>query len=497
MTRKTLLVLLSLLFVISISSNILASNGTQIGTVGARSTSMGSCFRGLADDWSAVFFNPAGLTQLNSRFTIGGSMGLIMPRGTYSPYQLPSVPFTGLNLTEIKATPKNFPVPSGGFFFKPSERFVFGIGVFAPFGLGAEWDIYDVPSNYGNTNAISKKNEHFSDHQVINIQPTIGFKLTDRISIGLGLSYIWGKMILDQVVLPYNPTLGIWTDPTNPLNALVALGVIPPLSTDQYRLIVENNLDGSGCAYGANVGILVNVTDKFSIGLSGRYHTDLALKGDLTQTMAFPKDDNIVAAINALVPTYLTQQQAAQITSVFSGQNVETKYKVTANLPLPWTIGAGLAYKVCPSLTITADASLTNWESWGDITVKVENGDNVTLKQEWKNTLELGGGFEWMAINNSSSQFFVRGGFYTVDTPAPDKTMSPTILDPNRRYVITGGVGLDLGTMAFNLACEYVLFGDKDIKEYNVDTTTGVPENYAGKYKFHALVVTFGATIGL
>ena len=47
------------------------SNGTQAGSFllisnGARATSMGEAFTGLADDVTATYWNPAGLTQMPS-----------------------------------------------------------------------------------------------------------------------------------------------------------------------------------------------------------------------------------------------------------------------------------------------------------------------------------------------------------------------------------------------------------------------------------------------
>ena len=61
------------------------------------------------------------------------------------------------------------------------------------------------------------------------------------------------------------------------------------------------------------------------------------------------------------------------------------------------------------------------------------------------------------------------------------------------------GLGLNLGKICFNLAGEYVLFGDKDIKEYYLptDSETGTYENYAGLYKFNAIVITLGTQISL
>jgi len=506
MIRKLSVLVLAVFLTAALTSTAFASNGTQIGTVGARSTAMGSSFRGLADDWSAVFFNPAGLTQLDGKWSIGISCGLIMPRGSYtaSPYPAQYLPFSGMNTTEVDAVARNFPVPAVGIFFKPSEKVVFGLGVYAPFGLGAEWDLVDLPADYGNATGISKDNEHYSDHQVITIQPTIAFNLSDKFSIGIGASYMHGKMDLDLVKLAGNPAAANWAT----LQAgLANFGItLQDLSANQYRLVVENNLKGTGSAYGFNAGLLFKPSEKFQIGISVRYFTDLKLSGTVKQTMIMHGDATILATLgpvpaiafaNASDPTGEATKQS--LLALFSGQNYEDEYDIEADLPLPMTVGAGIAYKPSPRLTLTADASYTNWASWGEILVRAKEAgkDDVTMKQDWSSTIEIGGGFEFLARNCDTKQLFIRGGFYTTNTPAPDLTMSPTILDPNRRYTITGGLGFNFGKISINLAGEYVLFGDKDVTEYDFDDATLIAENYAGIYKFNAWVFILGTQISL
>jgi long-chain fatty acid transport protein len=501
MIRKNIILLIVVLLTVILASSLFASNGTQIGTVGARSTAMGSNFRGLADDWSAVFYNPAGITQLG-KWTFSVSSGLIMPLGNYTPYnypyaptaETPTIPFPGMNTDQCDLVEKTFIVPAMAAIYNPSEKLSLGLAFYAPYGLGAEFDLLNVPDGYGNTNAISKENEHFSDHQVINIQPTIAYKITKNLSVGLGLSYIWGKMAIDQIKLPPNPLMAVWADPSYAL-LTAALG---PINTDQSCLIIENNLSGDGSAYGINLGILLDINNKLSVGLSGRYSTDLKLAGTMKQIYALPGDPAKYTAITstpaAFFPGGETQQQ--ELAAMFSGQNDETIYKVAADLPLPWTMGIGIAFKPSPKLTLTADASLTNWSSWGDIEVRVENGDDETMKQNWENTVEIGAGVEFLAYDNGKKQLFLRGGFYTVDSPVPDETMNPTLLDPNRRNVITGGVGLKLGKIILNVAYEYVLIGEKEIPESDyVFDDRSIAENYAGIYNMNANVVTIGTSI--
>jgi len=443
---------LSLIIVLcmAVTMATFGSNGTQIGTIGARSSSMGANFRGLADDWTAAFYNPAGLTQFDSKFTIGGMVSLIRPTGSYTALAYPELvsPFTVLDDKEHDLKEKNFLVPSFGLYYRMSEKVVLGLGVFAPFGLGTEWDIYSLPAGYPDPtqSTLTEKYEHYSDHQVINVQPTVAFQLSDKLSLGIGISYIWGKMDLDIVNILFLPA--------------AVLGGFPG--------IVESSLSGSGSTFGATVGLLLKATEKLSIGVSARYAQDLAMTGDLTQ-----KSLLYLQALNTN----------------------ELEYDIEADLPLPMTAGIGFAYRASDKLVITADASYTKWDSWGDIDVKVKDGDDVALKQDWENTMEYGAGFEYKAMDKEDKALFIRGGFYTVDTPAPDETMSPTILDPTRRLVITGGLGLDMGKIALSIGGEYLIFKDNEIDEYNLGQqelqpglTVNTPENYAGTYKFNAIV---------
>jgi len=475
---------------------LFASNGTQIGTVGAKPTAMGSAFRGLADDWSAVFYNPAGLTQIQ-KGTIGLSNGLISPRGNFTPYPYPTLPFTGMYTDSRELTPKDFNVPALGI-FKTQGKWTAGLGVYAPFGLGTEWDLYFVPEGYGNPKAISKKKESYSDHQVIAVQPTVAYQLTEKISVGLGLSYIWGKMTIDQIALPVNPLVGILANP----NYAPLAAVLGPLSPDQTRLIVENNLEGDGYAYGANVGVKWDISKMLSLGVSGRFFTDLKLKGKMIQTVAFPGDPVKLATVNAIPDAVLGgPAQKQQLLALFSGQNSRQIYdaEVEADLPLPWTVGAGIAVKPISNLTITADASLTHWAAWDSIEVKLSSGDTQTMKEEWENTLELGLGVEWKALQMGNKSLFLRAGGYTVPTPVPDKTITPTILDPNKRTVLTGGIGIRVGKVQLDIAYERVMFADKDVSvsAYVFDPSTYVAENYPGKYEFNASVITGALTIDL
>jgi len=64
---KSVLVFLGVIFfVLAWSSFSLAGGGFALPGVGSKALNMGGAFRGLADDWSSAFWNPAGLAYLPS-----------------------------------------------------------------------------------------------------------------------------------------------------------------------------------------------------------------------------------------------------------------------------------------------------------------------------------------------------------------------------------------------------------------------------------------------
>ena len=75
---KTSLIVLTCLICLS---SFGFSNGLNLNGLGARMVAMGGAFVGLADDFSAFLWNPAGLAQLKGT-TIGLSGDVIIPKGT-------------------------------------------------------------------------------------------------------------------------------------------------------------------------------------------------------------------------------------------------------------------------------------------------------------------------------------------------------------------------------------------------------------------------------
>lgn len=143
-----------------------------------------------ADDASTEFYNPAGMIRL-ARPQISTGVAYIPLRvkfdGTIqqqlSGFKLPAQSTNGYQNGDTD----NF-VPNFHFVYPVNDKFAFGFGVTAPFGLKTEYPNV-APVDLAAT---------LTNLETININPNIAFAVTDKLSFGLGVDYLYGKAQYNQ-----------------------------------------------------------------------------------------------------------------------------------------------------------------------------------------------------------------------------------------------------------------------------------------------------------
>jgi len=119
---------IGLAVILALASGLMG-NGLNLNGFGARAASMGGAFVGLADDFTAVFWNPAGLALL-SKGTFGLTGDLLVPKSNYL-----------LNPSfDMKTKNKYYPAGLVGFFQPIGDRVVVGLGAYTLSGLGTDWN---------------------------------------------------------------------------------------------------------------------------------------------------------------------------------------------------------------------------------------------------------------------------------------------------------------------------------------------------------------------
>ncbi len=163
-----------ILILFIILTNNLLSSGFAVPEQSARAVSMGNAYTSVADDPSAIFYNPAGINQMTGlNFDIG--LTTLMPSNTFK------------SDTTNKTTETNFKtfyMPQFNITYKINPKMSAGFGFSAPYGLGIEW-----PDAWEGSDMLEMMNL-----QTINLSPAFAYEIIPGLSIGvtydLGLAVV-------------------------------------------------------------------------------------------------------------------------------------------------------------------------------------------------------------------------------------------------------------------------------------------------------------------
>lgn len=204
-----------------------SASGTRVGFKDAFAMARGNAFVATADNPSAVYYNPAGLTQLSGQRL----QATVYDIALQSDYR--SATGNASMDDSYHAVPQIFYSNRLG-----DGPWAFGLGLYAPFGLSTEW-----PAN-SPLRTFALKNEQTT----MTFNLSAAYQVSPALSLGGGVTY---------------------THATTDLRR--ALGVFGP--TDLFRF------NGSGNAFGLTLGALWKPATEHSFGLSYQSNNSIKFKG--------------------------------------------------------------------------------------------------------------------------------------------------------------------------------------------------------------------------
>jgi len=358
------------------------SAGFMIYEHGAAAMAMAGAFASLAKDPSALWHNPAGMAWLEGTQILGGAT-FIIPSGSVDFPDYPGSP--RYNQEKALFTPPNLYLTH-----QLSKKAVIGLGIFAPYGLGMTWPEPETfPWRYLGTSG---------EMETFFINPAIAFKLTDRFSLGLGVSFIYSK--LEQSI-----------------TQLMNMG--------EATIDVPAEADVDGTSFGFNAGLLYK-GDKFRFGLNYRSRYTLDYAG----------------TVSLEVPGY---------TAPFEGTG-ETSFA------FPDLVTMGLSFDLSRKLIWAIDLHYVFWSSYESYTFHFEVPtlaltEDLYVPTQWKDSYLFRTGFEYQ----TTDRLALRCGFIYDKTPQPATTMDSTLPDANR-IALTGGFGYRFGKLTLDFAYHFENF---------------------------------------
>jgi long-chain fatty acid transport protein len=398
------------------AGNFAYGNGYQVMLQSNRVTAMGNTGTGIVAGSASIFFNPGALGFVNKTEAMVG-VSLVNGRTNY---------VAPNSFEQYEARPQT---PSPHLFFvwaDSTSKFRAGLGVFAPYGSTVEWE--EGWSGRYNLTSLSLR--------AIYIQPTVAYKVTDWLSVGAGLDIVAGSVNL-QRSLPTSDTNG---EPGH------------------------MTLDGkTKTAFGYNLGVYLQPSEKFSLGLNYRSAVDATVEdGDATF--------EVPAAVSASFPS-----------TTFG-----------ATLPLPSVFSIGVGYKPSSKFTLAADVNFVGWSAYEALTINFgapipsPNGPTVTRSaRNYENSRIYHIGAELSVIKNLDLRF----GAYYDESPVPNGYMTPETPDAD-------AVGLTAG-FGFKASDKITIDGSFLYlnKEQRENVAAPDSNGISGTYKASALIPGLGVSI--
>lgn len=345
------------------------AQGFQVNFQGQKQQGMGGAGNALPLDAASVFFNPGSVSFLKeSSVNIG-----------FTP-TFANTLFEDANTTSIGRTnsPMGTPFSVYAVYRKNEEsKFFYGLGIYTPFGSTIQYE--DAWTGRFALTKLQLKS--------IFIQPTVSYKLNDKIGIGAGFVYTIGNVNLQKD--------------------------IPVQDADGNYGHAE--LDGKASGFGYNVGLFVQATEKLNIGLSYRSKVNMEVaEGTATFT----------------VPSSLTANFPS---GTFSSA-----------LPLPQVATLGLAYKLNEKLAFALDVNYVGWKAYDTLAFDYAQNTasliDTKSARNYKNTLAFRLGANYTLTENLDARLGLAYGL----TPVQNGYVTPETPDANR-INYTAGLGYKIG----------------------------------------------------
>ncbi len=416
------------------TASLAVAAGLKVNEQGAKAMAMGNAFTAQADDPSALFYNPAGISFLKGTQVNLGSTTIYVPSTEFhGTAPLSGTAPTGVGSTSIFEKSKEDIFIAPAFYLTHSfegQPVSIGLAVNAIYPLAKSWD--DSSAFRAEIMNIAVK--------PINFQPTVAYRFDDwNLSVAAGLDVTYAIVTLQRAA---------YYTPATPGTA--------------YEL-GNMGLDGNATDVGWNAGLKWKALPNLSFGIAYRSEIDLKIKGDA----------------NFLATTPLGFTSIGMSTSASSPYSrARVSSTVSSTITLPDSLALGVAWQPNDKLTVELDAERTGWSSMKKLEFQFDspqfaNFNNKPKPLNWEDVWCYKIGGQYALTKNLD----LRAGYMYDKNPIPDATLGPVLPDSDR-HSFSIGQGFHNDMFSLDIAYMWTHFVDRTVHNQNMVELTGANGTY-------------------
>jgi long-chain fatty acid transport protein len=408
-----------------------ANNGMENIAFGAKSAGMGGTSIAVGDDTTVMNTNPAAISKVyNGRV----DMNLEMMFPFFSFQNKDAMGTSTLN--DTKGESPIYLIPSAGLVIhKKKSAWSFGLGMYNEGGMGTDYGNLKVDNRFLEMLPVGSPNfsnmEYFSSFGYMKLTPTVSYKITDKISVGISPQYGYAMMRMKMPFFMDQAGGGPMGDQPN----------------GRPDTLFAADMQGKDTFVpSAKIGLLYNFYNMMGFGIAYTTPADIKLKGDAVMTAP-------ISEMGGMIPA-----QA----------RMEGDLEMKIGWPQSVKAGMFMRIKQMGGMLMAVDVEWLNWSHYYDsIPVKLSNvtmngmpqpDQEFKMNTKWKDQWVYKVGFEYPATENLK----LRMGYAYGKNPVPPEG-ALAIMNPFVEHHITGGLGYEISNnFEFNMAMVYGV--NKDVK---------------------------------
>jgi len=466
-------------FGLLVAAGLCYGSAFSVSELGARASGMGTAFIGLADDGSALVYNPAGIAfQPGAHLEMDNAVVVGLFR--FTPSSTPAGQVVPPNGYSNSIKPHFIPLAFMYATKQMSPKITLGMAIFTPFGLSAN------STNFNDSDPnLTKFVGRFAGTRVrlesYWFQPTIAYKLKDNLSIAIGPTFVHTHLELDESFL--NP---LGPDDALSFGRTAAPTVLPGVPVNQAAAIIARMLPegrsrvaGTANSPAISGGLLwKHAASKTNLGLMYR--------------------SSVVNHLSGKASFAFGNQPYALEQYVGSGflPNAFPNQAITGSFPTPATYGVGFANSKFWNTTFVVDIRMQDYKKFKNVSLDfpinkysrlpqyldAAGANNIALSPEkiLNFNFRESWNFAFGAEKPIRPNLTVRVGYQFDMSPVVPQSVGPLFPDADRNS-FTLGATRKSGNKEFTFFYEAMKFENRvtNVPSNDYQWTNGVYHNFA------------------
>lgn len=455
--RKTVIWVLACIWALPVWAE-----GYQVNVLSAKQTGMGHVGTGMKLGAESMHFNPAGLVYLNQHMDLSVGISAVGAKAKYShdgytaetnnPLSTPLYAYAG---------------------YKIYDNLAAGISLTTPYGNALKW-----PKNWAGVNLI----QDISLKSFV-LQPTMSYRINDKLSVGVGLMLAVGNVKLSRALMSaadfqtIGGLIGRLPDAViSPQEKAYITGIIRDTKVPPAAATLEGK---AHVRAGFNIGVLYDISEKVSVGLSYRSKIKMKVKeGEAKLDYANRTIEELMGVLGQKIP-----------------QLAVPKYDqgtFHAQLPLPSNTTLGVSYRPTARWELALDLQYVGWNAYDSLNVYFNEEElgisPIKAKKDYRNTIIVRAGAQY----KTTDRLFLRAGLYFDESPIRKNNYNPETPGMNKLGMSAGCSFEPYKNLQIDFAFLYIQGIGRDGSYTSKNIVTGQEEKFDGHYNSSAITASLG-----